>query len=185
MISAGELRSGTTVERGGELYQVVEYHHVKQARAPAFIRAKLKNLLTGSITEETLRPEEKLGRARIERVDAVFLYREGDNLVVMDSTTYDQFPLDGAQLGDAGRFLKENESLTLLRHDERVIGVELPVTVELQVVHTEPGFRGDTANAATKPATVETGITVDVPLFVDEGDRIRIDTRTGRYVERA
>ncbi|HZB98156.1 MAG TPA: elongation factor P, partial [Candidatus Sulfotelmatobacter sp.] len=153
--------------------------------APAFIRAKLKNLLTGAITEETLRPEEKLGRARIERVDAVYLYPEGDSYVVMDNSTYDQFPLGRDQIGDAARFLTENQNLTLLQYDGRVIGVELPVAVELQVTSTEPGFKGDTANAASKPATLETGITIDVPLFINEGERIRVDSRNGRYIERA
>lgn len=185
MINAGDLRSGTTVERGGELFQVVDFAHVKQGRGTAFVRAKFKNLVTGSVTEETFRPEEKFGRARIERTEAQFLYRDGENYVVMDTATYDQFPLTPAQLGDATQYLKENEPLFLLQFDGRVLGVELPTAVALQVTETEPGFKGDTANAAFKPATLETGLVVDVPLFVGVGDTIRVDSRTGRYIERA
>jgi len=185
MINAGELRPGNTVERGGELLQVMDFAHVKQGRGTAFVRAKLKNLTSGAVTEETFRPEEKFGRARIERGEAAFLYRDGDNYVVMDSTTFDQFPLSPQQLGDATQYLRENDTLFLLTFDGRVLGVELPTAVALEVTETEPGFKGDTANAAFKPATLETGLVVDVPLFVSTGDRVRVDTRTGRYIERA
>jgi elongation factor P len=137
------------------------------------------------VTEETYRPEEKFGRARIERSEAQYLYKDGDSYVVMDTTTYDQTPLSAEQIGDGVRWLKENDNVTLLTHDDRILGVELPITVELEVTETEPGFRGDTANAGTKPATLETGATVEVPLFVNPGDRVRIDTRNGRYLERA
>lgn len=184
VITAVDLRSGSTFERGGELYQVVDFQHVKQARGSAFVRVKFRNLITGAVTEETFRPEERLGRVRVERTDVQYLYRDGDHYVVMDLASYDQVPLTAEQLGDAVRFLKENETLGLLRHQDRVLGVELPVAVELAITRTEPGFRGDTANAATKPATLETGLTVDVPLFVNEGELIRVDTRTGRYLER-
>jgi elongation factor P len=185
MINAGDLRSGTTVERDGDLFQVVDFAHVKQGRGTAFVRAKFRNLSTGAVTEETFRPEEKFGRARIERSEAQFLYRDGENYVVMDSTTYDQFPLTPAQLGDTTQYLRENDPLFLLQFDGRVLGVELPTAVTLEVTETEPGFKGDTANAAFKPATLETGLVVDVPLFVSVGDRIRVDTRTARYIERA
>ncbi|HYA01147.1 MAG TPA: elongation factor P [Candidatus Binatia bacterium] len=185
MINAGELRPGTTVERGGDLLQVLEFAHIKLGRGTAVVRAKLKNLATGAVTEETFRPEEKFGRARIERSEVQYLYRDGDHFVVMDTGSYEQTPLTAEQVGDGVRWLKESETLTLLTHDGRVLGVELPIAVELEVVETEPGFRGDTANAASKPATVETGGVVDVPLFVNQGDRIRVDTRTGRYIERA
>jgi elongation factor P len=184
MINAGELRPGNTVERQGELLQVLEFAHNKQGRGTAIVRAKFKNLQTGAVTEETFRPEEKFGRARIERSEAQYLYQDGDNYVVMDTTSYDQFPLTPEQLGDALRFLKENDNLFLLTYDGKVLGIDLPTSVELTVIRTDPGFRGDTANAAFKPATVETGLVVDVPLFVNEGERIRVDTRTAKYVER-
>jgi elongation factor P len=185
VINAGELRSGATVERDGELYQVVDFAHVKQGRGTAFVRAKFKNLTTGAVTEETFRPEEKFGRARIERSEAQFLYKDGDNYVVMDNTTFDQITLSPEQLGSGVDYLKENDSLFLLRFDDRVLGVDLPTSVVLQVTESEPGFKGDTANASFKPAVVETGLAVDVPLFVNQGDMIRVDTRTGRYLERA
>lgn len=184
MINAGDLRPGNTVERQGDLLQVIDFAHVKQGRGTAFVRAKFKNLQSGAVTEGTFRPEEKFGRARIERTEAQYLYQDGDNYVVMDTSTYDQFPLQGELLGDALKYLKENDTLFLLQHDSRVLGIDLPTSVELEVTQTEPGFKGDTANAAFKPAVLETGLAVDVPLFVDQGDRIRVDTRTGRYVER-
>ncbi|HEY8675624.1 MAG TPA: elongation factor P [Candidatus Dormibacteraeota bacterium] len=184
MINAGELRPGNTVERQGELLQVLEFAHNKQGRGTAIVRAKFKNLQTGAVTEETFRPEEKFGRARIERSEAQYLYQDGDDYVVMDTTTYDQFPLTPDQLGDVRQYLKENDNLFLLTYDGKVLGVDLPTSVALTVSQTDPGFKGDTANAAFKPATLETGLVVDVPLFVNEGDRIRVDTRTGKYVER-
>jgi len=185
MITAGDLRPGTTVERNGELLQVVDFAHVKMGRGTAIVRAKFKNVNTGAVTEETFRPEEKFGRARIERTGAQYLYKDGDNYVVMDSTTYDQFPLSPALVGDAANWLKENDELFLLQYEGKVLGVELPITVEVEVTYTEPGFKGDTATGGTKPAQVETGVSVDVPLFVSTGDRIKVDTRTGRYIERA
>jgi elongation factor P len=185
MISAGDLRPGNTVERNGELLQVLDFAHVKMGRGTAIVRAKFKNVNTGAVTEETFRPEEKFGRARIERSNAQYLYKDGDNFVVMDSTTYDQFPLSPEVVGDAAQWLRENDELFLLQYDGKVLGVELPITAELEVTYTEPGFKGDTATGGTKPATLETGVNVDVPLFVSTGDRIRVDTRTGRYIERA
>jgi elongation factor P len=184
MIEAGDLRPGNTVEKSGELYQVLDFAHVKLGRGTAIVRAKFRNVNTGAVTEETFRPEERFTRARIERVDAQYLYKDGDSYVVMDSTSYDQFPLGPELLGDSTRWLKENDSLTLLEYDGRVLGVELPIAVELEVTYTEPGFRGDTATGGSKPATLETGAVVDVPLFVNQGERIRVDTRTGRYMER-
>jgi len=185
MIDAGDLRNGSTFERGGELFQVLDFAHVKQGRGTAFVRAKFKNLMTGAVTEETFRPEEKFGRARIERVEAQFLYRDGDNYVVMDTSTYDQYPISPDLVGGASGYLKENDTLSLLQYDGRTLGVELPTAVELEVTETEPGFKGDTANAAFKPATLETGLVIDVPLFVNQGDRVRVDTRSKRYIERA
>ncbi|HEV7677375.1 MAG TPA: elongation factor P [Candidatus Dormibacteraeota bacterium] len=185
MISAGDLRPGNTVERNGELLQVLDFAHVKMGRGSAIVRAKFKNVNSGAVTEETFRPEEKFGRARIERTAAQFLYKDGDSFVVMDSSTYDQYPLTPEQVGDASQWLKENDELFVLQYDGKVLGVDLPITAELEVTYTEPGFKGDTATGGTKPATLETGVNVDVPLFVSTGDRIRVDTRTGRYIERA
>jgi elongation factor P len=184
MIDAGDLRPGTTVERNGELLQVVDYAHVKMGRGSAIVRTKFKNLNSGSVVEETFRPEEKFARARIDRREAQYLYKDGDSYMVMDIATYDQYPVSGETLGDAVRWLKENDNLFLLMYDGRVIGAELPIAVELEVTYTEPGFKGDTATGGTKPATVETGASVDVPLFVGTGEKIRVDTRTGRYMER-
>jgi elongation factor P len=184
MMEAGDLRPGNTVEKSGELLQVLDFAHVKMGRGSAIVRAKFKNVNTGAVTEETFRPEEKFTRARIERTDAQFLYRDGDSYVVMDSRTYDQFPLDEELLGDATKWLKENDPLFLLQYDGRVLGIELPIAVELEVTYTEPGFKGDTATGGSKPATLETGAVVDVPLFVNQGERIRVDTRSGRYMER-
>lgn len=184
MITAGDVRPGQTVERNGALCQIVEFQHVKQGRGTAFVRIKLKNMETGSVTEETFRPEERFERARIERAEMQYLYKDGESYIVMDTTTYDQVPLSKEQLGDALLFLRENENFTVLQYDGRVIGVDLPITAELLVTQTDPGFRGDTANAGTKPATLETGLVVDVPLFVNQGDRVKVDTRTSRYIER-
>jgi elongation factor P len=184
MIEAGDLRPGNTVEKSGELLQVLDFAHVKMGRGTAIVRAKFKNVNTGAVTEETFRPEERFTRARIERTDAQFLYRDGDSYVVMDSSTFDQFPISTELLGDATRWLKENDPLFLLQYDGKVLGVELPIAVELEVTYTEPGFKGDTATGGSKPATLETGAVVDVPLFVTQGERIRVDTRTGRYMER-
>jgi elongation factor P len=184
MIEAGDLRPGNTVEKSGELLQVLDFHHVKMGRGTAIVRAKFKNVNTGAVTEETFRPEERFTRARIERTDAQYLYKDGDSYVVMDSTTYDQFPVGEELLGDATKWLKENDPLFLLQYDGRILGVELPIAVELEVTYTEPGFKGDTATGGSKPATLETGAVVDVPLFVTQGERIRVDTRNGKYMER-
>lgn len=183
MINAGDLRPGNTIDRNGELFTVVDFQHVKQGRGTAFVRAKFKSL-TGGVTEETFRPEEKFIKVRIDRKEAQYLYKDGESYVVMDTETYDQNPVDPEQLGDAVRWLKENDTLYLLEYDGRILGVELPIAVELEVTETDPGFKGDTANAGTKPATVETGAHVDIPLFVNRGDRIRVDTRTGKYMDR-
>ena len=184
MIEAGDLRPGNTVERNGELLEVLDFAHIKMGRGTAIVRAKLRNVNTGAVTEETFRPEEKFGRARIERTDAQFLYKDGDSYVIMDNTTYDQFPLSAEAMGDIVRWLKENDTVYLLQYEGKVLGVELPITAELEVTYTEPGFKGDTATGGTKPAKLETGTVVDVPLFVEQGQRIRVDTRTGRYMER-
>lgn len=184
MIDAGELRPGNTVERNGELYQVLSFDHIKMGRGTAIVRTKFKNLGTGAVTEETFRPEEKFARARIERNEGQYLYADGGNYVVMDSRTYEQHTVGPDTMGDALKWLKDGENLYLMMYDGKVIAVELPIAVDLEVTYTEPGFAGDTATGGTKPATVETGANVDVPLFVETGETIRVDTRTGRYMER-
>ncbi|MGH7610091.1 MAG: elongation factor P [Candidatus Dormibacteria bacterium] len=184
MISAGDLRSGTTVERQGQLYAVLSYEHIKLGRGTAVVRTRLRNLDTGSVTEETFRPEERFPRARIDKTGVQYLYRDGDHFVVMDTASYEQFPLDQSQFAEAARYVQESDNLSVLRYQGRVIGVELPITVELEVRATDPGFKGDTATGASKPATLSTGLVVDVPLFVAVGDRLKIDTRTGKYLER-
>ncbi len=184
MINAGELRAGTTVERNGQLWEVLSFEHIKLGRGTAVVRTRLRNLDTGSVTEETFRPEERFPRARIEKVDVQYLYRDGEQYVVMESQTFDQFPLDPGQFGDAARYVRESDHLFVLRHEGRVLGVELPIAVELEVVETEPGFRGDTATGASKPATLSTGLVVDAPLFVEVGDTLKVDTRSGKYLER-
>jgi elongation factor P len=184
MINAGELRSGTTLERNGQLWEVLSQEHVKLGRGTALIRTRLRNITTGSLTEETFRPEERFSRARIERVDVQFLYRDGEHYVVMDSASYDQYPLDETQFAEATRYVKEGDHLYVLQYDGKVIGVELPITVELEVTATDPGFKGDTATGGSKPATLSTGLVVEVPLFVGVGDTLKVDTRTGKYLER-
>jgi len=184
MIDAGELRPGNTVERNGELLQVLTFDHIKMGRGTAIVRTKFKNLSSGAVTEETFRPEEKFQRARIERREGQYLYADGDHYVVMDSSTYEQYTVGQDVMEEVLRWLKDGEVLYLMMYESRVIGVELPIAVELEVTYTEPGFAGDTATGGTKPATVETGASVDVPLFVETGEIIRIDTRSGRYMER-
>lgn len=184
MIEAGQLRPGTTVVRNGELLQVMTYDHVVLGRGRAIVRTKLKNLSSDSVTTETFRPEEKFALARIEKKEAQYLYRDGDASVMMDVTSFEQYPVSDETVGDASNWLKEGNTAFLSMFEGRIIGVELPITVELEVTYAEPGFKGDTATGGSKPATVETGATVDVPLFVNTGDRISVDTRTGRYVER-
>jgi elongation factor P len=184
MVNAGELRSGTTVERNGQLWEVLSFEHVKLGRGTAVVRTRLRNITTGSVTEETFRPEERFPRARIEKTDVQFLYRDGEHYVVMDSQTFDQYPIDESQFAEAARYIKESDHLFVLQYDDKVIGVELPITVELDVAQTDPGFKGDTATGGSKPATMNTGLVVEVPLFVETGDRLKVDTRTGKYLER-
>ncbi|HVC22996.1 MAG TPA: elongation factor P [Candidatus Dormibacteraeota bacterium] len=184
MINAGELRSGTTVERNGQLWEVLSFEHVKLGRGTAVVRTRLRNITTGAVTEETFRPEERFPRARIEKVDVQFLYRDGQHYVVMDTQSFDQYPVDESHFTLAAQYIKESDHLFVLQYDGKVIGVELPITVELEVAQTDPGFKGDTATGGSKPATLDTGLVVDVPLFVETGDRLKVDTRTGKYLER-
>ena len=185
MISAGDFRNGMTFEMDGQVFQVVEFQHVKPGKGAAFVRTKIKNIITGSTTEKTFNPNDKLEKAHIERKDMQYLYSDGDLYHFMDTETYEQIPLNKDTIGDALMFIKENETVKMLVHKDNVFGIEPPNFVELEIVETEPGYKGDTATGATKPAIVETGAVVKVPLFVNQGDVIRIDTRTGEYMERA
>jgi elongation factor P len=184
MISAGDFRNGITFELDGQVYQVVEFQHVKPGKGAAFVRTKLKNIITGATIERTFSPTDKMPKAHIERKDMQYLYNDGALFYFMDVDTYEQIPLSQDVLGDALKFVKENMVCKILSFKGNVFGVEPPTFVELEVTHTEPGFKGDTATGATKPATVETGASIKVPLFVNTGDVIRIDTRTGEYMER-
>ena len=185
MISAGEFRNGITFEFEGTVYQIVEFQHVKPGKGAAFVRTKLRNIITGGVIEKTFRPNEKMPRAHIERKEMQYLYNDGGLYYFMDQETYEQIPLNKDLLGDALKFVKENMNVKVLSYKDAVFGVEPPNFVELEVTDTEPGVKGDTATGATKPATVETGAMIHVPLFINQGDVIRIDTRTGEYMERA
>ena len=184
MISAGDFRNGITIEYEGNIYQIIEFQHVKPGKGAAFVRTKLKNIINGGVVEKTFRPTEKCPQARIDRKDMQYLYKDGDLYYFMDVETYDQVALDSNTIGDALNFVKETEMCKVCSHNGNVFAVEPPLFVELQITETEPGFKGDTATGATKPATVETGATVSVPLFVEQDDVIKIDTRTGEYLSR-
>ena len=181
---AGDVRNGTTFEMDGSVYKVVEFQHVKAGKGAAFVRTKLKNVINGSVLEKTFNPSEKLQGAEIEKRDMQYLYNDGELYYFMDNNTYEQIPLNKEQLGDTLRFLKENMSVKILSFKGNVFAIEPPIFVELEVTYTEPGFSGNTSTSANKPATLETGATINVPLFVNTGDIIRIDTRTGEYMER-
>lgn len=184
MISAGDFKNGITLEIDGQVVQIMEFQHVKPGKGAAFVRTKLKNVINGGVVERTFRPTEKFPQARIERVDMQYLYADGDLYNFMNQETYDQVALNQDIIGDALKFVKENEVCKVCSYNGSVFSVEPPLFVELEITDTEPGFKGDTAQGATKPATVETGAVVYVPLFVDMGDKIKIDTRTGEYLSR-
>ena len=184
MISAGDFRNGVTLEIEGNIYQILEFQHVKPGKGAAFVRTKLKNIISGGIVEKTFRPTEKFPKAHIERKDMQYLYSDGELYHFMDVETYDQIALNEDTIVDALKFVKENEMVKICSHNGNVFAVEPPLFVELQITDTEPGFKGDTAQGATKPATVETGAVVYVPLFVEQGDVLKIDTRTGEYLSR-
>jgi elongation factor P len=185
MISAGDFRNGITFEFEGNVYQIVEFQHVKPGKGAAFVRTKLKDVINGSTVEKTFRPTDKMPKAHIDRLDMQYSYSDGDLYYFMDQETFDMMPLNSSQLGDALKFVKENDVVRVLMYKGSVFGVEPPNFVTLEVTETEPGIKGDTAQGATKPATLETGATIYVPLFINQGDIIRIDTRTGEYMERA
>ena len=184
MISAGDFRNGVTLEMDGNIYQIIEFQHVKPGKGAAFVRTKLKNIINGGVVEKTFRPTEKFPTARIDRVEMQYLYNDGDLYYFMNTENYDQIALNNETIGDALKFVKENEMVKVCSHNGNVFAVEAPLFVELEVTETEPGFKGDTATGATKPATVETGAVVYVPLFVETGDKLKIDTRTGEYLSR-
>ncbi len=184
MISTNDFRTGITIELEGQLYTVVEFQHVKPGKGAAFVRTKLKNIETGSITEKTFRAGEKVSKAHIERKTVQYLYNTGEDYYFMDMESFDQYPIDNNLLEDTVNYLKENMEVDILMHGDKIIGVEIPYFVELTVSKTDPGFKGDTASGGTKPATLETGLTVQVPFFINEGDILKIDTRTGEYMER-
>lgn len=184
MISAGDFRNGITIELEGNIYQIIEFQHVKPGKGAAFVRTKLKNIKSGGVVEKTFRPTEKCPQARIDRKDMQYLYSDGDLYYFMDVENYEQIALDKTTIGDTLKFVKVNEMCKICSHNGNVFAVEPPLFVELQITETEPGFKGDTATGATKPATVETGATVMVPLFVEQDDVIKIDTRTGEYLSR-
>ena len=184
MISAGDFRNGITIELEGNIYQIIEFQHVKPGKGAAFVRTKLKNIKSGGVVETTFRPTEKFENAHIDRKDMQYLYNDGDLYYFMDVETYDQIALSKDDIGDALKFVKENEMVKMCSHNGSVFAVEPPLFVELRITDTEPGFKGDTATGATKPAVVETGATVSVPLFVEQDDVIKIDTRTGEYLSR-
>ena len=182
---AGEFRNGTTFEMDGQVLQVVEFQHVKPGKGAAFVRTKLKNVINGGVVERTFRPTEKFPAARIDRVDMQYLYSDGDLYNFMNTETYDQIALNSDLVGDALKFVKENEMVKVCSYNGSVFSIEPPLFVELEVTETEPGFKGDTATGASKPAIVETGAQVSVPLFINIGDKIKIDTRTSEYLGRA
>ena len=185
MISAGDFRNGKTLEIDGTVYQIIEFQHVKPGKGAAFVRTKLKDIKNGGVVERTFRPTEKFPEARIDRKDMQYLYKDGDLYYFMDNESYEQVALSDTLIGDTLKFVKENEMCKVCSWNGQVFSVEPPLFVELEITNTEPGFKGNTATGATKPATVETGALVMVPLFVENGEKIRIDTRTGEYLSRA
>jgi elongation factor P len=184
MIATGDLRKGIAIEFDGNLYRIEDFQHVKMGRGSAYVKLKLRNVRKGDITERTFQAGERFQRATLDKSEVQFLYRDEDTFHFMNTATYDQFAIDLARLGNAVHFLKENAMVVLLTYGDEPISVEMPPSVEMEVTYTEPGIKGDTATGGTKPATIETGYTVQVPLFVNTGDHIRVDTRTGDYVER-
>lgn len=184
MISAGDFRNGTTFEMDGKVYKIVEFQHVKPGKGAAFVRTKLKDVMSGNVLERTFNPTEKVQEAQIDRKDMQYLYNDGDMYYFMDNETYEQLPLTKDELGDTLNYLTDNMQVKVISFKGKVFGIEPPLFVELEITYTEPGFKGDTSTGASKPATTQTGYVVNVPLFVEIGDKIRIDTRTGGYMER-
>lgn len=184
MVTAGDFRNGVTFEMDGNVYSIIEFQHVKPGKGAAFVRTKIRNVISGAVTEKTFNPNDKYPTAFIERKDMEYLYNDGDLYYFMDSETYEQLPISPNVLGDNFRFVKENMVCKVLSYKGNVFGIEPPNFVELQVTETEPGVKGDTATNVTKPATLETGAIIKVPLFINEGEKIQVDTRTGEYLGR-
>ena len=185
MISAGDFRNGVTFEMDGQVVSIIEFQHVKPGKGAAFVRTKLKNIVSGGVVEKSFRPTEKFDLAHIEKREYQYLYSDGDLYNFMDTETFEQIALSAENVGDSLKFVKENEMVKLCSHNGNVFSIEPPITVELQITESEPGVKGDTATGATKPCTVETGATLNVPLFINQGEIIKIDTRTGKYLSRA
>ena len=185
MVTAGDFRNGVTFEMDGGVYSIIEFQHVKPGKGAAFVRTKIRNVMTGSVTEKTFSPTDKFENAYVERKEMQYLYSDGDLYYFMDMESYEQLPIGKDKLDDNFRFVKENMMCKVVSYKGNVFGVEPPIFVELEVTDTEPGFKGDTATGTVKPATLETGAQIKVPLFIDVGTMIRIDTRTGEYLERA
>ncbi len=184
-VSTNDLKNGMTLEIEGALFSVVEFQHVKPGKGGAFVRSKIKNVKTGAVLERTWRADEKVEQAILEKKDMQYLYRNGSQYVFMDSNSYDQIEVDATRLGDSVSFITEGMNLQLVIYQDDVVSVELPASVELVVTESEPGVQGDRVSGARKPATLETGITIQVPLFVNQGDRIKVDTRSAEYITRA
>lgn len=185
MLTAGDFRNGITFDMDGQVYQVIEFQHVKPGKGAAFVRTKFKNVITGAVVEKSFNPTDKFENAYIERKEYEYLYNDGELYYFMDSETYEQIPLDATKLGENFKFVKENDIVKLMSYKGNVFSVEPPMFVVLEVTETEPGVRGDTATNVTKPATLETGAVIKVPIFINEGEKVKIDTRTGEYMERA
>ena len=185
MVSAGDFRNGITLEIEGAVYQIIEFQHVKPGKGAAFVRTKIKNVMSGAVVERTFRPTEKFPAARIDKIEMQYLYADGDMFNFMNTETYDQVSLNADMVGDTLKFVKENEMVKVLSYNGQIFSIEPPMFVELEVTDTEPGFAGNTATGAQKPATVETGAQISVPLFITIGEKIKIDTRTGEYLGRA
>ena len=184
MVTAGDFKYGITLEKDNAIWQIIEFQHVKPGKGAAFVRTKLKNIVSGGVVEKSFRPTEKFTLAHIERKEYQYLYADGDLYNFMDTETYDQIALSKENVGDSLKFVKENEMVKLCSHNGNVFAIEPPITVELVITESEPGVKGDTATGATKPAIVETGAKILVPLFVNQGDTVKIDTRTGEYLSR-
>jgi elongation factor P len=184
-ISTSDIKNGITLKIDGGLFSVIEFQHVKPGKGGAFVRTKLRNARTGAVIERTYRSDERLEQAIIDKRDTQYLYRDGDDYIIMDQVNFDQVPVSAKSLGDAANFLKETGKAMIISHDDEIIGVELPASVELTIAETEPGIQGDRVSGARKPATLETGFVVQVPLFVGPGEVIKVDTRTGEYMTRA
>lgn len=185
MATTNDLKNGMVLNFDGQLWQVIEFQHVKPGKGPAFVRTKLKNVLSGKTVERTLNAGVKVETATVDRRDMQYLYNDGNDFIFMDMETYDQIPVSPQLVGDAAHFMLENQEVIVASHDGTVLFIELPASVVLEITYTEPGLQGDRSNAGTKPATLETGFDIQVPLFLNQGDKVKVDTRTGSYISRA